>query len=220
MNSIKSINDYNKTEFYELPKWNKILEDNYLKIKEEYLTFIENNASFCVDEVDKTQEYLNKDKKWKMILLKLFEREYLHDEFKNTHALIKEIPGCVNVFFSILEANSKIPPHVGYYPGFTRYHLGLIVPFPELCFINVNGITRNWYNGTGLMFDDTYEHFVENNSNLDRVVLFVDLKKDLPQELIPLNDKYISALSKTQGNIIDKNWINILNSLKKNSLKK
>jgi len=56
-----------------------------------------------------------------------------------------------------------------------RYHLGLKVPGPEgSCRIRVGNDIGYWKEGKSLIFDDSNEHEVWNDSDSDRVVLFVD----------------------------------------------
>ena len=72
----------------------------------------------------------------------------------------------------------KIPPHTGPNKCVLRYHLGLIVPKnKEKCTITVGNETKFWEEGKDMIFDDLYEHHVENNTNEQRVVLFLDIQK-------------------------------------------
>ena len=45
-----------------------------------------------------------------------------------TANLLRGIPGVYTAFFSVLEPHQHIKPHWGYWKGFVRYHLGVIVP--------------------------------------------------------------------------------------------
>lgn len=93
-----------------------------------------------------------------------------------TAALLAEIPGMTTAFFSILLPGARLPPHRGPWKGFLRYHLGLMVPQPaEDCRIVVGGQAAHWQEGKSLLFDDTYEHDVVNNTSGTRVVLFLDV---------------------------------------------
>jgi beta-hydroxylase len=90
--------------------------------------------------------------------------------------------------FSILTPGSRISAHRGVYNGVLRYHLALMVPSrPERCAIRIDGQTRHWEEGKSLIFDDTREHEVWNDSDEGRVVLFVDFLRDLPPPLSWLN---------------------------------
>jgi beta-hydroxylase len=79
-------------------------------------------------------------------------------------------------FFSILGPGARLPPHRGPWRGFIRYHLGLMVPEPaDKIGILVGGEEAHWREGGSLMFDDTYEHSVWNDTAGTRVVLFLDV---------------------------------------------
>jgi ornithine lipid ester-linked acyl 2-hydroxylase len=93
----------------------------------------------------------------------------------DTVAALKKIPGFKTGFFSILAPNKHIPAHRGPYNGVLRLHVGLIVPEPnEKVRIRVNEEIAHWQEGKALIFDDSYNHEVWNETDGWRVVLFVD----------------------------------------------
>ena len=115
-----------------------------------------------------------------------------------TAAVLRAVPGLVTGFFSILGPGKRLPPHYGPYRGVLRHHLALIVPEPrEACGIRVGGQTRHWTEGTSLVFDDTYEHEAWNDTDSERVVLFLDVKRPLRQPARAINDALIRAVSKS-----------------------
>jgi len=94
--------------------------------------------------------------------------------------------------------------------SFLRYHLGLVVPEDnknEDCFLRIrNDIEKNstiklqereelladgtkyyWKEGQGVMFDDNPLHDATNNSEGERVVLFLDVARKLPWYLDIVN---------------------------------
>ncbi|MBA3666970.1 MAG: aspartyl/asparaginyl beta-hydroxylase domain-containing protein [Sphingomonas sp.] len=86
---------------------------------------------------------------------------------------LARIPGrAPAVFFSILRAGKRIPPHTGVTNVRTIIHLPLIVP--EGCGFRVGGETRQWREGEAFAFDDTIEHEAWNNSDSDRAMLILD----------------------------------------------
>ncbi len=116
-----------------------------------------------------------------------------------TAAALRAIPDIYTAFFSILEPQQYIRPHWGYYRGFVRYHLPLIIPGDnrdKTCWIRVNanevdnarrdkalienGETYYWREGRGVFFDDTNLHDAANHSDSVRVVLFLDVRRRLP----------------------------------------
>ena len=81
-------------------------------------------------------------------------------------------------FFSTLQGKSHIKPHSGPMNLRLRIHLPLIVPknvTPNACGIRVGDQIRSWEEGKVLMFDDSYEHEVWNETEQVRVLLLIDL---------------------------------------------
>jgi len=95
-----------------------------------------------------------------------------------TAALVEQlqlarIPGrAPAVFFSILKAGKRIPPHTGVTNIRSIVHLGLMTP--EGCGFRVGGEVRQWREGEAFVFDDTIEHEAWNDSDEDRAVLILD----------------------------------------------
>ncbi len=127
-----------------------------------------------------------------------------------TTRLLRQIPGVTTAFFSILGPHQHIRAHWGYYKGFFRYHLGLVVPDDnrdERCWLRVNDDRRAydkrirrvieqtpkyfWHEGEGIVFDDTYLHDASNESDAPRAVLFLDLRRPLPWYLHVPNRLFI-----------------------------
>ncbi len=88
-----------------------------------------------------------------------------------------------SAFFSVLEPGKFIEPHYGPFKGILRYHLGILIPKGE-CYISVDDIKYFWKNGEGVLFDETYLHYVHNNTQYKRAILFIDVKRPL---FFPLN---------------------------------
>jgi|HubBroStandDraft_1064217.scaffolds.fasta_scaffold14124_3 ornithine lipid ester-linked acyl 2-hydroxylase len=123
-----------------------------------------------------------------------------------TAALLRNVPGLYTAFFSVLEGHQYITPHWGYWKGFLRYHLAVIVPKnneDRSCWLRVNpdpndncrrdtsliehGERHHWREGEGVMFDDTFLHDAKNGSDQVRVVLWLDIRRRMPPYLSALN---------------------------------
>jgi aspartyl/asparaginyl beta-hydroxylase (cupin superfamily) len=93
--------------------------------------------------------------------------------------LVEDLPLCripnraPAVFFSILKAGARIPPHTGVTNVRAIVHLPLIVP--DGCIFRVGGDTRPWVEGRAFVFDDTIEHEAVNPTDRDRAVLIFDV---------------------------------------------
>lgn len=119
-----------------------------------------------------------------------------------TCKLIEQMPEVHVAMFSILLPGSKILPHHGPAKMCLRYHLGLSTPNSENCNIKVNGESYYWKDGEDVMFDDTLLHEVHNDTDENRIILFLDVER--PQEGIlkgvaPWSMKYFGPMTSRQN---------------------
>ncbi|MGI9229266.1 MAG: aspartyl/asparaginyl beta-hydroxylase domain-containing protein [Gammaproteobacteria bacterium] len=163
--------------------WVAYLEENAATIRKELdvlLTQPEKIPNF--QDISTDQTNLTKDDKWKSFFLYGYGYK-MENNCKlcpQTTAMVEKIPGMFTAFFSVLSAGKHIPLHRGPYKGLLRGHLALIVPQPAAdCWIEVGGEKSSWSEGKCIVFDDTYQHRVENNTDGLRVVLFLDILRPL-----------------------------------------
>jgi beta-hydroxylase len=81
--------------------------------------------------------------------------------------------------FAWLPKGGQLTRHADPIAVSLRYHLGLATPNCDACFINVDGRNRSWRDGEVLMFDETYLHYVRNDTDSDRLILMCDVKRPL-----------------------------------------
>ena len=106
------------------------------------------------------------------------------------------VPGMQTAMFSILAPGKHIPEHNGPYKGVIRYHLGLKVPrAADRCRIRVGDTYATWREGASLIFDDTYEHEVWNDTDEERVVLFLDVVRPLRFPMNVVNAVVLKAIA-------------------------
>lgn len=96
-----------------------------------------------------------------------------------TVELLKRVPGIKAALFAHLPAGAKLNPHRDPYAGSLRYHLGLITPNDDRCRIWVDGEAYSWRDGEGVIFDETYIHWVRNDTDQDRLILLCDIERPL-----------------------------------------
>lgn len=92
-----------------------------------------------------------------------------------TAEALAAVPGISDAgmcYFSVLGANTKVKPHCGFLNARIRCHLGIVVP-PD-CHMRVGTEVRTWQEGRCLVFDDSYEHEVDNLADRPRAVLLFD----------------------------------------------
>lgn len=180
-NQIRRI-DGNK-EFYETNQldWVKALESSCPIIQEELQVLMKQQSIPDWESIsDDPSVRIGQD--WKTFVLFLYGEKMEKNcaACPKTTAIIESIPIIKTAWFSILEAGREIPPHYGPYNGVLRYHLGLYVPEPDKCGIEVGNSIQHWEEGKSLLFDDTHLHWVWNHSDKKRVILFVDVVRPLP----------------------------------------
>jgi len=194
----------------------KILEDHYATIREECLAVLVDKDKM-VDMKELGGDYTSgkiHQTDWKTFVFKT--GQFIEENCKRcpqTADLIRQVPGVYNAFFSVLGPGQRIEPHWGYYKGFIRYHLGVIIPNnnkDKSCYIQVNdndvdnakkdkalidkGDKYYWREGEGVLFDDTYLHQAANESDSVRVVLFMDLRRKMPFYLQMFNRLFLGAM--------------------------
>lgn len=87
---------------------------------------------------------------------------------------------CVNgAMFSLLPVGSKLTRHLDPVACSLRYHLGLITPGVDSCFIDIDGRKYSWRDGSALLFDETYLHYAKNDSDKYRLILMCDVERPL-----------------------------------------
>ena len=98
-----------------------------------------------------------------------------------TAALVDRVPNAVVAFFSIFEPDTYVPPHKGVTSGLVNVHLPLVVPPPEAgrCEIRIDDRLHRWTPGEYLVFDETFEHEVWNDTRQPRVVLLLQVLRPM-----------------------------------------
>jgi len=151
-------------------------------------------------EISPDQLKITQDDKWKTYMLYMYGRKVAENcaRCPETARLIETIPGMKTAFFSILAPRKHLPEHRGPYSGVLRYHLGLIVPHQkEACRIRVDSQVAHWEEGRSVVFDDTYLHEVWNDTDEERVVLFIDFARPLRFPVSALNDAVIRVFGRS-----------------------
>ena len=116
---------------------------------------------------------------WKRFYLKWYNdfHESAKTHCPQTIELIKGIPSIKAAMFAVLPAGSQLLQYRDPYAGSLRYHLGLITPNSEDCYIVVDGQSYYWKDGDDVIFDETYIHHAENKTDVDRIILFCDIER-------------------------------------------
>jgi beta-hydroxylase len=114
-----------------------------------------------------------------------------------TTATVARIPDLNSAFFSILAPGTHIPAHRGVTKGLITCHLGLIVPRDGDVRMRVDDRIVRWAEGETLVFDDTYNHEVWNDTANTRVVLLIQVKRPLRHPGKWIADTFFSIIRRS-----------------------
>jgi len=163
--------------------WTARLEAEWRGVRRELDAVLQDrNQLPRFQDISEDQARISRDDRWKTFFLYGYGYKMPENcqRCPETTRLIESVPGMTTAFFSILAPGKHIPAHRGPYKGVVRYHLGLKVPEPpDQCRIRVDDQIVHWREGRSLIFDDTYEHEVWNETDGERVVLFMDVMRPL-----------------------------------------
>ncbi|MBM3844829.1 MAG: aspartyl/asparaginyl beta-hydroxylase domain-containing protein [Verrucomicrobia bacterium] len=179
--------------------WAAEVENEWHLIRRELdqvMTFRDRIPSF--HEILKEAGTITADDQWKTFFLAGIGMDCRENARRcpETMRLLGKIPGMKTAFFSILSPRKHIPAHRGAFNGVLRFHLGLLVPEPRSQVrIRIGNDFYHWTEGKSLIFDDTYNHEVWNDTDGYRVVLFVDFARPLKQPFHRLNEAFLNMAS-------------------------
>jgi aspartate beta-hydroxylase len=146
----------------------------------------------------------NDGRDWRMFLL----RVYGVDIKKNMAAcpvlagLVSSVPDVLSATLSFLAPGKHIPKHRGPFRGVLRYQLGLSVPLAEdgrpAAVLALDNVEYRIGNGQQLLWDDTFDHEVWNNSDQMRIALLLDVRRRaMPMDIAVLSRMLIAAIGAT-----------------------
>jgi beta-hydroxylase len=108
-----------------------------------------------------------------------------------TVALLDQLPTVHAAMFSLVAPRSRLGKHRDPLAASLRYHLGLVTPNADACRILVDGVPYAWRDGEGVLFDETYLHWVENDTDQARIVLFCDVERPLRWRLATAVNRWV-----------------------------
>jgi beta-hydroxylase len=150
-----------------------------------------------IQDIVASQAVLSDDDRWKTFFLYGYgyRAEQNCQLCPATDRAVQNIPGLQSAMYSVLEPGTRLRSHRGPYNGILRYHLGLIIPGDGTSSgLRVADTTCHWQVGKSLVFDDTFAHEAWNDSDQQRVVLFVDVERPLRFPINYLNKFLLFAV--------------------------
>lgn len=155
----------------------KMLERNWLTIREEALSVLDGNSGQFLPEDENLRETGN----WGQFTLWQQGRKVAAAcrYVPKTCGLLERYPETTSckrgqIKFSVMQAGTHVWPHTGPTNCRLRMHLGLVIP-SKGCRIRCTNQTREWEEGKVLIFDDSFEHEVWQEAESYRLIFIVDV---------------------------------------------
>ena len=152
-----------------------VLQKNYPSIKSEF-----NSVASGEIYVKWPEEFLY-NTGWNVFGLRFQGRDLpdAHLICPYISSLLKKYASLIDTLgFSVLAPGTIIYPHEGYTNKVLRCHMGISVPQGDCC-LRVGDKIMKWQNGVAFVFDDTIEHEAWNKTDETRIVMLMDLHKDV-----------------------------------------
>ena len=118
---------------------------------------------------------------WKRFYLKWYDDAHpsARELCPATTEILRAIPSVKAAMFAELPPGGHLRKHRDPYAGSLRYHLGLVTPGDDACYIEVDGRRYSWRDGEAVVFDETFIHRAENATTHDRIILFCDIERPM-----------------------------------------
>jgi len=172
----------------------RTLENNWETIRAEALTLLALQKIRAAEKNDDAGFNSFFKTGWKRFYLKWYDASHPSAErfCPYTVALLRGIPSVKAAMFAELPPGAKLNRHRDPFAGSLRYHLGLVTPNSDRCFIEVDGQRYSWRDGESVVFDETYLHWAHNGSDSNRIILFCDIER-------PMRYRWAQALNRWLG---------------------
>lgn len=158
--------------------WQSIQKEAIALLQQDYFNKINNPTTAAHYDVGFRTFYKYG---WRKFYLKWYG--YTHTSAQElcpeTVRILSQIPTLNGAMFSILPPNSQLTRHLDPVACSLRYHLGLRTPNSDSCFISVDGQTYSWRDGAALLFDETFIHYVRNDTDEHRLILMCDIERPM-----------------------------------------
>ena len=110
-----------------------------------------------------------------------------------TVEILKQVPSVKAAMFASLPPGGSLTAHRDPFAGSLRYHLGLVTPNDDDCYILVDGERHSWRDGKDVLFDETFIHEAHNKTDHNRIILFCDVSRPMKLGIINKFNSFVSA---------------------------
>lgn len=180
--------------------WTALLRDHWQAIRDEAIRVaLQGERAPSLATISPDHRSIAEVNKWRSFFLwgYSFPIEDNLAQCPETARIVERIPGLNSAFFSILAPGTHIPAHRGVTKGLITCHLGLIVPRDGDVRMRVDDRIVRWAEGETLVFDDTYDHEVWNDTVGTRVVLLIQFERPLRQPGRWIADMFLKVVRRS-----------------------
>jgi beta-hydroxylase len=178
--------------------WTKYIEAQTPVIRAEAERLLRDRMSVpSIREVSPDHDKIAVDDKWRSFFLWGYGVRIKENLARcpETAKILENIPGLLTAFYSVMLAGAHVPRHTGPSKAILTAHLGLIIPLKrENCHMQVATQNLVWEEGKVFIFDDMFDHEVWNDTNEDRIILLMHLKRPLRFPGSLLRDMFFAGL--------------------------
>ncbi len=159
----------------------QVFREHWQVIRDEGLKLMELGAIKTSNKPDDAGFNTFFKRGWKRFYLKWYDTA--HPSAKSlcpeTVSLLEKAPSVKAAMYTYLPAGAKLGAHRDPFAGSLRYHLGLVTPNSEDCFILVDGQKYAWRDGEDVLFDETFIHEAHNQTEQGRLIFFCDVARPM-----------------------------------------
>jgi|SRR5690554_12797 beta-hydroxylase len=181
--------------------WAAKLERNWRAIREEADRVLADRDSIPpLRQISPDHRRIAEDDRWRSFFLWGYgiRSEANCRRCPRTVELIERIPDLQTALFSVLWPGAHIPRHTGVTKAILTCHLGLRIPKDrERCRIGVADQVHAWRDGKVLVFDDLRPHEIWNETDEDRVVLILHVKRPMRLPAALVRDALLAAVRRS-----------------------
>jgi len=172
----------------------RTLEDHWETIREEAVGLLALQKIRAAEKNDDAGFNSFFKSGWKRFYLKWYEASHPSAErfCPRTVELLRGLPSVKAAMFAELPPGAMLNKHRDPFAGSLRYHLGLVTPNNDGCFIEVDGQRYSWRDGESVVFDETFIHWARNETESNRIILFCDIER-------PMRYRWAQAVNRWLG---------------------
>ncbi len=159
----------------------KVFKEHWPVIRDEGLKLMELGAIKTSNKHDDAGFNTFFKRGWKRFYLKWYDSAHpsAKELCPETVRLLEQVPNVKAAMYTYLPAGARLGAHRDPFAGSLRYHLGLVTPNSEDCFILVDGQKYAWHDGEDVLFDETFIHEAHNNTEEGRLIFFCDVLRPM-----------------------------------------